>query len=279
MEQEESQEKIEFKNSVKIALKTLSACFIITMLFFCSMFVISPKTSLKLNEMFGFTKVQELNYQMIYARSKKVTDLYNVIIFEEKQKNYSKELYYINEMLARTDYNDFCVAIDKASIDSASDKNLIPYSSNVNGFLVSRKVICLYSLNQGNTDSFVYQQAKDGKITESSFATLVDLIYSDGTLTNAQKKSKIESLIELSQANGESMVSLQDLIDERVNKLKNNISAETDDNQKIILNYSLLRVYGARYYVYQVLGDDVKKTENLNLYNETKSVLSALINS
>ena len=182
-------------------------------------------------------------------------------------------------MFARTDYNDFCVAIDKASIDSTSDKNLIPYSSNVNGFLVSRKVICLYSLNQGNTDSFVYQQARDGKITESSFATLVDLIYSDGNLTNAQKKSKIESLIELSQASSESMVSLQDLIDERVTELKNKISAETDDNQKIILNYSLLRVYGARYYVYQLLGDDVKKIENLNFYNETKSVLSALINS
>lgn len=274
-----NEEKLEFNKSVKIALKTLSCCFIITMFIFASIFVISPKTSLKINEMFGFTKVQGLNYQMIYSRSNKITDLYNVIIFEEEQKNFEKELFYIDKIVKREDYNSFCDTLDKASIKKSSDKNMIPYSSNVNGYLLSRKVICLYNLEKDGIETFVFNQTKNGKITEYSFATFVDLVYSNKTLSKAEKQAKFRYLLELSVVQGESLVNMNDLIDGRIDALKNALLAETDSNQKIILNYSLLRVYGARFYIYQVLGDETKKNENSNLYSETKTALNALINS
>ena len=99
MEHISKEEKNELILGFKIALRTLAYCFIVSMIVLCSIFVLFPKTSLKINEEFGFVKVQEYNYQLIYNRSGKITDLYNLVLFEEKQKNTAKELIYIDKML------------------------------------------------------------------------------------------------------------------------------------------------------------------------------------
>lgn len=279
MEHISKEEKNELILGFKIALRTLAYCFIVSMIVLCSIFVLFPKTSLKINEEFGFVKVQEYNYQLIYNRSGKITDLYNLVLFEEKQKNTAKELIYIDKMLERKDYAEFCNAMDKASLENVKDKNMIPYSSNVNGYLFSRKVICLYDKGNESFDSYIYKQTKTGDVNEYSFSTYVDLVFSDENLTNDQKKVKFDSLLQLSEVDGESMVNLETLISNRVNALNEKIAGESDNNQKIISNYTLMRIYASRYYVYTTQGNDLLKNENLELYKQTKLELNNLINA
>ena len=122
MEVASKEENINWKNGVKIGLKTLACCFVVIMFSLTFIFVLFPKFSLKINNSLGLNKVKELNYQMIYARTDKIADLYNVILYEGEVGKTSKELTYIDEIIKRTDYNDFCNAMDKASLKSVKDK-------------------------------------------------------------------------------------------------------------------------------------------------------------
>ena len=272
MTEENSDKKLEYKTNIIIALKTLCFCFICLALFLCSVFVLFPNTSAKISQVLGFKHIEGLSYQKIYQRSGKITDLYNVIIFEQEQKHYETELKYVDIMLERDDYGGFCDNLDKASIKNSTDKNLIAYTANSNAYFLSRKVICCYKLGK-TIDNFVFGQLKNGKITEQSYATYVDLIFEDESLTSAEKQQKISQMIEL-EISGENLI---DLLNLRINNINDKISIETDDNKKIILTYCLMRTYRANYFVYDVLGDDTKKEDNYNLYNTAKINLSSLI--
>ena len=216
METTSKEENINLKNGLKIGLNTLIACFVVIMFSLTFIFVLFPKFSLKINNSLGLDKVKELNYQMIYNRSEKITDLYNVILYEGELGKHSKELGYIDEMIAREDYNEFCETMDKASLKSVKDKNMIPYSVNVNGYLLSRKVICLYNLKKEGIDTYVYRQTSLGKISEYSFSTYVDLIYNDNSLTDAQKREKFAFLMNINEVKNNELISQSELLDLRL---------------------------------------------------------------
>lgn len=277
------------KNIVKIALKTLLDCFIGLMLILVSIFALFPSFSLKINQTLGLKKVQEYNYQMIYDRSGNLADLYNLILYEEKLNHTQKELVCLNEMLASEDYKQFCDAMDEASIKRVGDKKLIPYSANVNGYLVGRKVQCLYMLGSKNVQSFVYEQTKNGKYKEYSFAVYVDLIASDKTLTTEQKRIVLDDFIELSELDTQkaTLVSMEELVKNKIDGLKSLIELKsTSENDKLIFTYELMRFYGANASLYEILSTGANLTEdekkgyenkhetNLNHYNELKTQLS-----
>lgn len=262
------------KNIAKIALKTFLDCFIGLMLILCSIFVLFPKFSLKINQTLGLAKVQEYNYQLIYKRSDNIADLYNVIICEENLGKTKKELNYLNEILARNDYQDFCKAMDNATISKLNDKKLIASTANVNGYLTARKVYCLYSLNSKNVESFVYQQTKSGKYKEYTFAVFVDLIVGDTNLTKSQKKELLSEFIVLSELDVENskLISMEDLVEAKVAGLVSLVdNKNTTENDKLVYKYELMRYYGANVSLYEILGDEGKQESNLNLYNNLKS--------
>lgn len=262
------------KNIVKIALKTLLDCFIGLMLILSSIFVLFPKFSLKINETLGLKKIQEYNYKMIYAKSDNIADLYNLIIFEEQQENIEEELVYLNEILARSDFYDFCKSIDSATIKRLNNKKLIVSSANVNGYLSGRKVYCLYSLDSKNVQSFVYSQTKNGKLKEYSFAVYIDLIINDENLAKFEKKDILEEFIVMKTLDENmNLVSMEDLIEQRIGELGSLIEVTTDENEVLILKYVLMRFYGANTSLYEILGETSKQEENLNLYNNLKTEL------
>ena len=275
MENVSKEESINWKIGLKIGLKTFVACFIGIMFIISSIFVLFPKMSLKINNALGFVKLKELNYQMIYDRSDKITDLYNVIVCEGELEKYSKELEYIDEMLKREDYDEFCSTMDKASLKSVSDKSMIPYSVNVNGYLMSRKVICMYNLSINGIDSYIYRQAGVGKLAEYSFSTYVDLVYEDDSLTDAQKREKLSFLMEMFDVSG---IELSELVEKRIENINNNLKIEKNVEKQIALQYTLVRIYRSRYYIYEALGDESKKIENKTAYETAKTNLNNMIN-
>lgn len=264
----------DMKNIAKIALKTLLDCFIGLMLILCSIFVLFPKFSLKINQTLGLTKVQEYNYQLIYKRSNNIADLYNVIICEENLGKTEKELTYLNEILARSDFQDFCKAMDNATISKLNDNKLIASTANVNGYLTARKVYCLYSLNSKNVESFVYQQTKSGKYKEYTFAVFVDLVVGDTILTQSQKKELLSEFIVLSEFDVENskLISMEKLVETKIAGLVSLVdNKNTSENDKLVYKYELMRYYGANASLYEILGDADKQESNLILYNNLKS--------
>ena len=266
------EEVVDYKSGIIIALKTLGICFVCFSFVICAIFSLFPKMSIEISQIFGFSKVEELSYQRVYKQSGKITDLYNVIILEQRQKNYSAELKYIDEMLTKADYDSFCASMDTASLKKVDDKNMIPYSCNVNEYLLSRKIICMYNLKKDSTQ-FVYDQTNEGSVIELCFVTLVDLIFNDSALSNDEKVTAITNLT------GFGAPELATLVTGRIDDLNTQISSSTDNNEKIILYYCLMRTYRANYFVYDLTGDDVKKAENYEAYNNAKIALNNLVNN
>ncbi len=276
MEKNTKEEGVSLKRGVKIALKTFVACFIGIMFVYCSIFVLFPKFSLKINNSLNLRKAKELNYQMIYKRSSKITDLYNVIICEAEMGNYEKEFEYIDEMISRDDYAEFCDKVDKAGLEQASDKSLIPYSVNVNGYLMSRRVICWYNLEKEGIDKYIYGQTKTGKLSEYSFSAYVDLIYKEENLTSSQKREKLSLLINMFDTSG---IKLEELLEERVDDIDSALKIETKTEKKVALQYTLTRIYRSRYYVYEILEKEDKKLENIDAFDYENKKLLKMIES
>ena len=274
MEEVSKEKNMEMKKGVKIALKTILDSFIVIMFAMCSIFVLFPKFSLKIHQTLGMDGMQELNYKMIYARSNKITDLYNLIIFEGSQNKYVDELAYIDQMLTRKDYSSFCETMDQASVNQINAEGLTSYSANVNGYVLSRKVVCMYELGKEGVDSYIYRQTNKGKLSEYSFSTYVDLIYFDEGLSQSQKSQKLNDLISVSDVFDGNLITLEDLVQTRVNGIIAALAIETDVNKKDVLKYTLMRIYASRYYVYDAIGEDDLKNANLSLYKEIKSELA-----
>ena len=273
-----SEDNNQVKIGFKIGLRTLAMCFIALMFVYCSIFVLFPQTSFKINQKLGLHKVQELNLEKIYKKSGNAGDLYNLIISTQKNGHYKKELKYINEMLDRDDYEDFCDRLDEASLKSIKDKNLVPYSSNVNGYFLSRKVICIYSLKLDNLETYIYDGLSNGKVTEYGFSTYVDLIYSDEDLTKEEKIEKYNDLMQTSKVSGETLVTLSSLLDERISNINAMLSSVENNDKQIILTYCLMRIYQSKFYIYETTGNETNKARNYELYIQAKTSLNQLVN-
>ena len=142
------------------------------------------------------------------------------------------------------DFEEFCKTMDKASLDAVIDKTMIPYSVNVNGYLMSRKVICLYNLKESGIDTYVYRQTGSGKLTEYSFSTYVDLIYNDKSFSDAQKREKLTLLMEMFDVSG---IKLSDLVENRISHINEGLKLENDIEKEISLQYTLTRIYKSKY--------------------------------
>ena len=195
-------------------------------------------------------------------------------MYEGEVGKTSKELTYIDEIIKRTDYNDFCNAMDKASLKSVKDKQMLPYSVNVNGYLMSRKVICLYKMRTEGLETYVYRQTSVGKLSEYSFSTYVDLIYKDESLTESQKREKLSYLMNILDTSGKTH---EELLDDRIENINNRLDIETNKEVQISLQYTLTRIYHSRYYVYELLGNESKMNENKTAYETTRAELNEMI--
>ena len=77
--------KLDTKRVAKIALKTISNLFIGIMFALMVIFFAAPSFSLKISKTFGSLKGQEVCYERLYIQSGKISDLYNLILINEKQ--------------------------------------------------------------------------------------------------------------------------------------------------------------------------------------------------
>ena len=161
------------------------------------MFFLAPKFDAKIFNFFGLKKAEEACYVQAYEKSENNADLYNLILFESELQNYEKELYYLNLLMNDDEYDVFCKKLDDSALQTIKDKALVVYLCNVDGYLINQKVKCMYELGfDGELTStirnFLKAQLENGGLFETSFATYVELIYSDEALTKEQKSDRFE---------------------------------------------------------------------------------------
>ena len=268
--------KLDTKRVAKIALKTISNLFIGIMFALMVIFFVAPSFSLKISKAFGSLKGQEVCYERLYIQSGKISDLYNLILINEKQGDIENEFAYINQITKKSNYKEFCEAMDKASILKITSKELIPYTCDVNAYIRSQKVECMYMLGEDQTIEVVVQTVS-GELTDISLAVYVDLINEDETLT---EKQKTENFVELMGKNiivGGASAGTQTILNDRIEDIKTELD-KTDLTlaRRILLEYSLVRIYRAEYLI-NVYLDDATASENYkDLYNAENAKLVQL---
>ena len=239
-------------NSVWVnALKTFAKClvavvfawyFLIAMLFY-----VSPATDAQIFNFFGFKKAEEKCYIQIYNKTKNNADLYNLIVFEGNLNNYKTQLYYLNEMFAKKDYDNFCTKLDLSTIVklNGKDKELVAYTCNSRSFLLNQKAECLFELNE-NVSTFVYLNLQGDYIKESTFATYVNFV-KKSNLSNSDKIAEYQALVGTGAVVQGELVTVSSLVNKRIEKIKNELVVETNFYNKVNLRYTLMNLCSAKY--------------------------------
>ena len=124
MTETKENETLDLKRVAKIALKTLLNLFIGIMFALMVLFFVAPSFSLKVSKTFGSLKGQEVCYERLYTQSGNITDLYNLIVINDQQNDYENEFAYINQIIKKSNYKEFCEQIDKASLTEVKSKDM-----------------------------------------------------------------------------------------------------------------------------------------------------------
>ena len=254
-----------WKNAIIKFLKIFVAAFSAINLLFALVVFAAPRFGAKLTSFLGLTSAERYCYTKIYKKSNSATDLYNLILFEENKGSLSREFEYINMLMKRDDYSEFCEKLDDASIKACDDKELIAYIGNVNMFLLNQKIKCMYNLDVScNID--IRTNLASGNLLENTFSTYISIIES-------QKLSKNQKVALYKQLMSPTMITLIETKIENLNakleeykdvKYQNQITK--DFAEKVLFEYVLMRHYEACYKVYSVIGDDLGEPEKAEEY-------------
>lgn len=262
-----------FKTFGKILLGVVFALFY----FVSIMFFIAPKFDAKIFNFMGFVRAEEVCYVKQYENTGKMSDLYNLVLFEQEHNEYKKELYYVNVLMQDKEYDSFCLKLDVSGLHNAGSKAMYVYVGDSNAYFVNRKVRCLYALGL-TCETVVLNSLKTGDITEYAFATYVELIENSALSTSAKEEKYNDLMTTL--ISGEN-VSVAELLDERIVEIENKLAEPgvSGTVAEVLLQHSLMKLCQAGYKAYGAIGETSKasaleiKFEQvaLNYYNNVQN--------
>lgn len=237
-----------WKNALKIFAISLLALVFVFFFAISSMFVFAPKIDAKIFKFFGLTKAEETCYVRAYEISESNADLYNLIVFESELENYEKELYYLNLLMSDDEYVEFYQKLDKSAIETISDKSIVAYACNTNGYLINQKIKCMYELGFDNDAAsptirnYVKTVLDSDNLFDTAFLTYVELIYNDESLTDDDKKQRLEVVYG----------SVDVLLTNRLKDLKEYIKGNLTLVDKIIAQNAIVNIRKADYLIDKV---------------------------
>lgn len=141
-----------WKEILKTSIKTMIVLLIIVVFSSLSLYVINPRFSAKVCAEIGWNKAEISCYELLYARNKDTSDLYNLIVKLGNAKDYEKQNDYINKMQALNNYSDFCNSMDNSVIQSfnagKTDAQNLSLIYGTNEYISSREIINLVNLTK-----------------------------------------------------------------------------------------------------------------------------------
>jgi len=264
-------------NSFKTFAKIMLAVVFVFFYLISALFFLAPIFDAKIFNFFGIVRAEEACYEMQYKKSGQLSDLYNLILFEQEHSNKEKELEYITELMSDDEYDEFCTKLDVSSVYNTKNKSMYAYVGDVNAYLMNRKIKCLYGLTDKESaiQVEVLKSLKNGKITEYAFATYVDLLKNNKKTTKEDYKALLETF-ELNYADKD----VAELLDLRIDQIEELLASSSVKGKvsEILLEFSLMKLSYAGYVVYNAIGeDDSKINEFKQLYESSAGRYANLI--
>ena len=246
--------KIVWVNALKTFGKILVGAVVCFCFFTMSLFYLSPISAAKMFGFLNLKRAQESCYEFAYSKDKSTANLYNLVLFEIEMEKPEVELYYLNLLLSDEGYNDFCTKLDDSSLKEVSNKSLVAYSCNTNSFLLNQKVKCMYNLKISDSaiNKFVKSKLSSNDMAECTFATYVDLIIGDSSLSETRKTNLLNSLL-----SEEALANL----DAKIESLRAQAKEQTG-NKRLVIQNALVSNCRGKYLAYEkCFGKDNEKTE------------------
>ena len=243
-------------DSLKTFGKILLGVVFVVFYLISILFFIAPKFDAKIFNFMGMTRAEEACYVRQFENTEKLSDLYNLVLFEQKHDNYQKELYYLNVLMQNKDYDSFSTKLDISGLHNAGSKAMYVYVGDSNAYFVNRKIKCLYSLGL-TCETTVLNSLKTGKLTEYAFATYVELI--ENMTLSVSERAEIYNrlLITMSLEDG---LSVSELLDIRISAIEARLAEDGVEGTvaEVLLQYSLMKLNRAGYVANSFVGEGAK---------------------
>ena len=234
-----------WKNAILTFLKILVFCVILCFYVVAVLFFVYPYANVKLFRFMGLKSAEEASLVQVYNQSESDADLYNLIVFEQEQSSFEKELYYINLLTNSESYNEFCDKLDLSSLNAVGeDKTLIPYICNTRSYLNNQKVLCLVNMNQ-TVDTFIHSSLSGDYLFEYSYTTYLEQVYTSNR-TIEEKQELINRLYQTYSLD-DAGVTIIELIANRINNLEQYIQNEENEAKIIIASHTLMNMRRGEY--------------------------------
>ena len=134
----------------------------------------------------------------------------------------------------------------------------------------------MYKMGEDQTIEVVVQTVS-GELSDISIAVYVDLINEDELLGDKQKTEKIVELMGKNIIVSGASASTQTIMNDRIDEIKTELSKDgLSTERRIILQYSLVRLYRAEYLINVYLDDSVAAESYKTFYNAENAKLVQL---
>lgn len=220
----------------KTILKTITILFMVMVIFALGFYVINPRASAQICSNLGWGNCEISCYELLYARNKDSSDLYNLIVKLGGQKEYKKQNNYIAKLKSLNKYDDFCTSMDSSVLEEYSNgkiekKNLaILYGTNE--YLTSAQIVNLIKLGEYET---AYQMVLETKQSDKFFELVmyyyVENLYAS-ELSNDAKTQYINNI----------KIQFADYLQNKIDA-----SCESDPISNILNAYKILKIRYVQY--------------------------------
>lgn len=213
-------------------------------------FAVKPLAASKIFNFFGNVRAEETCYKYDYEKSESAPSLYNLILFEQAQQKYEEELYYLNLLFARDDYDEFCAKLDASALKQLEDKSLIVFAASTHTFIVNQMVSSMQKSGVSDLTIINYIKGRltDGNREDYALMTYLNLIIQSQPISSEDKISKVQSLY--------ADEDLKIKLDSKISQIETKLSGEESGEKKIILAYNLMKNLEAKYRLFSLNEDE-----------------------
>lgn len=232
-------------SALKIFAISLACAVFVFFFMIAAFYICSPRVDAKIFNFFGMKKAEEACYVRAYDMSEDNKDLYNLVIFESEQGNFEKELYYLNLLLDNETYAEFCDRLDKSAMNTVTDKSIVAYTCNTNGYLVNQKIKCMYELgfDKGASPTirnYIKTNLEGENLFDNAFITYVEIVNSDNGLSKEVKQEKLELIYSV----------VDTYLTDRFNAIKDYLKRDDiSEYQRIVAQNALVNIRKADYII------------------------------
>lgn len=194
MKQTEEQKQLT-KSSLKIFFLTLVGLGLASLIVVLALPFISPKTGVAMYRTFGSEKGMIASQELVYERSGKIEDLYNLVYMADKYQDNSRILAFAPKMFNHKDYVAFAEAFDKKALETIEKDKQYAVCS-LTDYLCRLQVDAKYRKKAKDVKEFAASSFEKDALKISYYEEYINCVVSNKKLSNEKKQTAIKEFAE-----------------------------------------------------------------------------------